>query len=83
MRIKKTSKFALESNKWIIVSHYLHIYGIHLAAYRFDQEYQENESSLVVEEVELNQTVNLYGCKNTTVVIKGKLNAVTLGKYHV
>jgi adenylyl cyclase-associated protein len=41
-------------------------------------EHQENESGLVVERVELNQTVNLYGCKNTTVLVKGKVNAVTL-----
>ncbi|TCD65631.1 hypothetical protein EIP91_002436 [Steccherinum ochraceum] len=41
-------------------------------------EYQENESGLTVENGEINQTVNLYGCKNTTVAIKGKVNAVTL-----
>ncbi|OCH90293.1 cyclase-associated protein [Obba rivulosa] len=41
-------------------------------------EYQENESALTVENVELSQTVNLYGCKNTTVIVKGKANAVTL-----
>lgn len=41
-------------------------------------EYQENESALTVENVELNQTVNLYGCKNSTIIIKGKVNAVTL-----
>jgi adenylyl cyclase-associated protein len=42
------------------------------------KEYQENETGLVVEDVELHQSVNLYGCKNSTVVIKGKVNAVTL-----
>ncbi|KAH9932144.1 cyclase-associated protein [Amylocystis lapponica] len=41
-------------------------------------EYQENESALTVENVEINQTVNLFGCKNTTVIVKGKANAVTL-----
>ncbi|EPT06234.1 hypothetical protein FOMPIDRAFT_1110430 [Fomitopsis schrenkii] len=41
-------------------------------------EYQENESALTVENVELNQTVNLYGCKSSTIIIKGKVNAVTL-----
>ena len=45
------------------------------------QEYQENESALTVENVEINQTVNLYGCKSSTIVIKGKVNAVTLGTY--
>ena len=43
------------------------------------QEYQENESALTVENVEINQTVNLYGCKSSTIIIKGKVNAVTLG----
>ncbi|CCM03686.1 uncharacterized protein FIBRA_05830 [Fibroporia radiculosa] len=41
-------------------------------------EYQENESALAVENVELSQTVNLYGCKSSTVIIKGKVNAVTM-----
>jgi len=41
-------------------------------------EYQENESALTVENVEMSQTVNLYGCKSSTIVIKGKVNAVTL-----
>ncbi len=43
------------------------------------QEYQENEPALTVKGGELNQTVSLYGCKNTTVHIQGKINAVTLG----
>ncbi|KZT74000.1 cyclase-associated protein [Daedalea quercina L-15889] len=41
-------------------------------------EYQENESALTVENVEISQTVNLYGCKSSTIVVKGKVNAVTL-----
>ncbi|KAI0648265.1 adenylate cyclase associated N terminal-domain-containing protein [Trametes meyenii] len=41
-------------------------------------EYQENQSPLTLENVEINQTVNLYQCKNTTVVIRGKCNAVTI-----
>lgn len=28
----------------------------------------------------MNQTVNLYGCKKATIVIKGKVNAVTIGQ---
>jgi len=41
-------------------------------------EYQENESSLTIENAEISQIVNLFGCKNSTVVIKGKVNAVTI-----
>ncbi|KAF9069812.1 adenylate cyclase associated N terminal-domain-containing protein [Rhodocollybia butyracea] len=41
-------------------------------------EYQEDEKSLIVDGVELNQVVNLYGCKNSVIQIKGKLNAVSL-----
>ncbi|TFK55228.1 hypothetical protein OE88DRAFT_1653977 [Heliocybe sulcata] len=41
-------------------------------------EYQENESSLTVDNTEISHTVNLYGCKNTTVQVKGKVNAVTM-----
>jgi len=31
-----------------------------------------------VENTEINQSVNIYGCKNTTIIIKGKVNAVTI-----
>ncbi|KAI5124486.1 hypothetical protein M0805_003013 [Coniferiporia weirii] len=41
-------------------------------------EYQENESGLVVDNAEINQIVNIFGCKNSTVQIKGKVNAITL-----
>ncbi|KAF8136798.1 adenylate cyclase associated N terminal-domain-containing protein [Boletus edulis] len=41
-------------------------------------EYQEDQPALEVTDVEINQTVNLFGCKNSTVIIKGKVNAVTL-----
>jgi len=44
------------------------------------QEYQEDQAALEVTDVEINQTVNLFGCKNTTVIIKGKVNAVTLSE---
>lgn len=47
------------------------------------KEHQENESSLVVEDADKSQVVNLYGCKNTTVVVKGKVNAVTMGVFSV
>lgn len=33
---------------------------------------------MTVEDTDRNQTVNLFGCKNSTVVIKGKVNAITL-----
>ena len=45
------------------------------------KEHQENESNLVVEDADKSQVVNLYGCKNTTVVVKGKVNAVTMGVF--
>ena len=44
------------------------------------QEHQENET-LTLEDVTLSQSVNIFGCKGTTVVIKGKVNAVTMRKY--
>lgn len=41
-------------------------------------EHQENEAALTVENTELNHIINMFGCKNSTVVIKGKVNAVTI-----
>ncbi|KAF7295061.1 C-CAP/cofactor C-like domain-containing protein [Mycena indigotica] len=43
-------------------------------------EHQENQT-LTVEDGQMNQAVNLFACKNSTVQIKGKVNAVTLGKH--
>jgi adenylyl cyclase-associated protein len=34
-----------------------------------------------LEKGEISQIVNLFGCKNSTIVIKGKVNAVTIGAY--
>ena len=34
-----------------------------------------------MDNTELSQIINLFGCKNSTVVIKGKVNAVTIGEY--
>ncbi|KAI9446820.1 adenylate cyclase associated N terminal-domain-containing protein [Lactarius indigo] len=41
-------------------------------------EYQENEGALTVENTEISHIINLFGCKNSTVIIKGKVNAVTI-----
>ncbi|KAH9998998.1 adenylate cyclase associated C terminal-domain-containing protein [Russula vinacea] len=41
-------------------------------------EYQENEAALTVDKTEISHIVNLFGCKNSTIVIKGKVNAVTI-----
>ena len=42
------------------------------------QENQENANPIKVEQTSLNQSVNLYNCSNTTVVIEGKINALNL-----
>ncbi|KAF7363306.1 C-CAP/cofactor C-like domain-containing protein [Mycena sanguinolenta] len=41
-------------------------------------EYQENEANLTLDNVQLNQAVNIFGCKQSTIIINGKVNAVTL-----
>ncbi|KAF8162910.1 adenylate cyclase associated N terminal-domain-containing protein [Crassisporium funariophilum] len=40
-------------------------------------EFQENET-LTVEDVSLSQSVNIFGCKGATIIIKGKVNAVNI-----
>lgn len=73
---KKPPKFALEGNKWLIVGSSAPHAGTRLIY--ATQEHQENESSLIVDETGINQVVSLFACKNTTVQIKGKVNAVSL-----
>ncbi|KAJ7752004.1 adenylate cyclase associated N terminal-domain-containing protein [Mycena metata] len=41
-------------------------------------EYQENESSLTVDDCQRDQAVNIFGCKNSVIQIQGKVNAITL-----
>ncbi|PPR00051.1 hypothetical protein CVT24_009007 [Panaeolus cyanescens] len=40
-------------------------------------EYHENES-VTVEETEINQAVNIFNCKASTIIIKGKVNTVNI-----
>ncbi|KAH9967952.1 cyclase-associated protein [Russula dissimulans] len=41
-------------------------------------EYQENEAAITVDNAEIGHVVNLFGCKNSTILVKGKVNAVTI-----
>ncbi|KAI0259950.1 adenylate cyclase associated N terminal-domain-containing protein [Gloeopeniophorella convolvens] len=41
-------------------------------------EYQENEAALTVDNAEISHIVNIFGCKNSTILVKGKVNAVTI-----
>lgn len=41
-------------------------------------ENQENVHPIKVEQTSLNQSINIYNCNNSTVVIEGKVNAVNL-----
>jgi len=41
-------------------------------------EYQNGAQNLVIQETEMNQSVNLYKCKDTVVQVKGKVNSITV-----
>ncbi|KAG8953172.1 hypothetical protein FRC00_006467, partial [Tulasnella sp. 408] len=41
-------------------------------------EFYENDQSIVIEETEKDQSINLFGCKNVVVQVKGKVNAVNM-----
>lgn len=42
------------------------------------QENYENEPELVITETEINQSVFIFRCKNTTINIKGKVNTISV-----
>src|SRR5262249_38982758 len=44
------------------------------------QEYYENEPPLVLDEVEVGQSIFIYGCKNTTIQVKGKANQISISE---
>jgi len=45
---------------------------------KWSVENQENNKEIVISETETKQVVYIYGCLNTTVQIKGKVNAITI-----
>jgi adenylyl cyclase-associated protein len=76
---KKPPKFVLDGTKWMIVSFFLQG-NILILLISNVQENQENET-LTLEDVTLSQSVNIFACKGTTIVIKGKVNAVSMREY--
>jgi adenylyl cyclase-associated protein len=53
---------------------------LELVGNRWEIEYQENNSNIILENVEINQVVNIYGCKNSVIQVKGKVNAINLSE---
>ncbi|PLW19651.1 hypothetical protein PCANC_08950 [Puccinia coronata f. sp. avenae] len=49
-----------------------------LVGNKWNVEYHEGQSAIVLEDTQINQVVNIFGCKNTTIQIKGKVNGITL-----
>ncbi|KAI8990309.1 adenylate cyclase associated N terminal-domain-containing protein [Pilobolus umbonatus] len=49
-----------------------------LEANKWVVENHENNSSVLIEDTAINQAVYIYNCKNSTICIKGKVNAVTI-----
>ncbi|KAI5781415.1 adenylate cyclase associated N terminal-domain-containing protein [Geopyxis carbonaria] len=43
-------------------------------------ENYENEKNIVIDNTEINQSVFIFRCKNTTIQIKGKVNAVSINE---
>lgn len=77
---KKPSKFGLEGTKWIVVGILENCSNnFSRGLFGYFQDFYENDDSIVVKDAELNHTVNVYGCKNVTIQVSGKINAVTIG----
>ncbi|KNF02066.1 hypothetical protein PSTG_04564 [Puccinia striiformis f. sp. tritici PST-78] len=49
-----------------------------LVGNKWNIEYHEGQTPTVLEETQINQVVNIFGCKNTTIQIKGKVNGITV-----
>ncbi len=43
-------------------------------------EYHEDNRSIVIDQTELSHTVNIFNCKNCTIQVRGKVNAVSMGE---
>lgn len=47
------------------------------------KEFHEDNNNIVLDQTELNHTVNIFNCKNCTIQIRGKINAVQVGEWHM
>lgn len=43
------------------------------------QEYHENNQEIILDNTEINHTVQIFGCKSSVIQIKGKVNAINMG----
>jgi len=80
---KKPPKRELDGSKWYIVSStFAPTIPRHSCVNSVfaPQENYENEQLLTLEDVEINHSVFIFRCKNTTIQIKGKINAVSLNE---
>ncbi len=85
-------KFSLEGNKWVIVrvppstlflEKKFHSYEVQELIGHFILPLKENQvgnKNIVIEDPEVRQTVYIYKCQDSVVQIKGKVNAITIGK---
>lgn len=92
---KKPAKTELDGNKWNIVRRRSLISAraarmrssltdsVLLSPFPFSplgpQENHENERGIVIEQTEINQTVNVFNVKGSIIQVKGKVNAISLG----
>jgi len=49
-----------------------------LSGNKWALENYENDGNIIVEDTLINQTVYIFGCKNSTIQVKGKVNAVVV-----
>jgi adenylyl cyclase-associated protein len=45
---------------------------------KWSVEYHEGEKEIVIEDTSLSQIVNVFGCKDTVIQVKGKVNAIQM-----
>lgn len=53
---------------------------MHLDGTKWRVEHHEGNREILIDTTEIGHTVNIFGCKNSVIQIKGKVNAVSLGK---
>ena len=77
MRVKKPPKKELEGNKWTIVG-FTVLSCLGIATNTPLQENFEKESQPIEIEASIAHSILISKCNNTTIIIKGKANAVTI-----
>ena len=78
--LKESSHLIISVCLCFLTQRVLHVL-LNTQIFLLSQEHHENRRDLVIPNAQINQTIYVYQCKETTLQVKGKCNAIFVGQY--